>query len=300
MTTAPGWRDYGLLVSLAVLFGVSFTLTGVAVAELPPLSIAAGRMLIAFLLLYPLMRLNAQRMPASGRIWIVILAAAFFGNALPFTLISWGQQRVDAGLTAIFMAVMPLFTILLAHVLTDDEKMTRWKLAGVFFGIVGVVILMGYSALTEVGDDLLRQCAIVLSAVAYAINALLTRQLVNLPRWSVMTALMFAACLMLLPIALWLDAPWTLDPSPGALAALLALAIGPTAIATIMILIIVSRQGASFLSQINFMVPVFGMLFGVVLLDESLPANAYLALAVILTGIALSRWGSALQGRRVA
>jgi drug/metabolite transporter (DMT)-like permease len=104
-----------------------------------------------------------------------------------------------------------------------------------------------------------------------------------------MTALMFCASLWLVPLSLLLDSPWTLQPTALSLAAEVVLAMGPTAIATVLILIIIDRQGASFLSQINFMIPVFGMLFGVVLLGEHLPANAYLALVIILTGIAVSR-----------
>ncbi|MGQ7846531.1 DMT family transporter [Granulosicoccus sp. 3-233] len=288
---APALADYVLLVSLAMLFGFSFTLTRIAVLDIPPLSIAAGRLLLAFVMLYPLMRVFGQRMPAPGRVWITIMAAGFFGNALPFSLISWGQVRVEAGLTSIFMAVMPLFTILMAHVVTQDEKLTRWKLAGVLFGLAGVVVLMGVSALNALGDELVRQSAILISAVSYAINALLTRHLTHLPRWSVMTALMFVSCVMLLPVTMLVDQPWQLQPSWQSLSALLALAIGPTVVATVMILIIIGRQGASFLSQINFMVPVFGMLAGVLLLGERLPANAYVALGIILIGIALSRFG---------
>lgn len=285
----PSPLDYLLLVSLALMFGVSFVMTSVAVIDLPPLSIAAGRLLLALLMLYPLMRLFGQRLPGPGRIWVVVFASGFFGNALPFSLISWGQVRVEAGLTAIFMAIMPLVTIVLAHWLTDDEKLTRWKFAGVILGLAGVVLLMGVSLLGTIGDELLRQSAILAAAVSYAINALLTRHLIYLPRWSAMTALMVASCLLLVPLTLLIDMPWQLRPSWPSMTALLGLAVGPTALATVMILVIVSRQGVSFLSQINFMVPVFGMLSGVLLLGEQLPGNAYVALGFILGGIAVSR-----------
>lgn len=287
--------DYALLLLLSVLFGTSFTLTSVGVRDIPPLTLVAGRLLLAFLILYPLMRLNHQKMPAVGRIWWVILASALFGNALPFGLISWGQQSVQAGLTAVFMAVMPLVTLLLAHWLTDDEKLDRWKLMGVILGMLGVVVLIGRSALDTLGDDLIRQSAILLGAVCYAINAIITRQLTGLPRWSVMSALMLMGSLLLLPFSVLIDLPWQLRPAWSSIAAVVALAIGPTAIATVMILVIISRQGASFLSQINFLVPVFGMIFGVTLLNEQLPTNAYVALAIILAGIGLSKLSTRLR-----
>ena len=295
---ASVYIDYIWLVSLSILFGLSFTLTSIGVRDIPPITLAAGRLLIAFLMLYPLMRLNGQKMPGIGPIWIALLGSGLFGNALPFALISWGQVSVQAGLTAIFMAVMPLATILLAHVFTDDEKLDRWKFIGVMFGLVGVVVLMGWSALNALGDDLLRQAAILLAAICYAINAIITRKLTRLPRWSTMTALMLAGCIWLLPVSLLVDSPWQVRPSMISSLSLLALAIGPTAIATVMILRIIDRQGASFLSQINFLVPIVGMVFGVLMLNERFPANAYIALLIILAGIGISRLSGLKLGTR--
>ena len=280
------------MIGLSAIFGLSFTLTNISVAELPPLTVVAARLFLAFLILYPLMRFYKTRMPAIGPIWWPLFASGFFGNALPFGLISWGQVRVEAGLTAIFMAAMPLATLVLAHLFTSDEKLDRYKFTGVIFGLIGVMVLMGWNNLSQLGDQTLRQLAILGGALCYAVNAIITKKITHLPKWSAMTALMFASSIMMVPVSLAFDQPWTFQPSADALLALLALAIGPTAMATVLILIIIERQGASFLSQINFMVPVFGMFFGVVFLSEVLPANAYIALVIILFGIALSRYGS--------
>ena len=280
------------MIGLSAIFGLSFTLTNISVAELPPLTVVAARLFLAFLILYPLMRFYKTRMPAIGTIWWPLFASGFFGNALPFGLISWGQVRVEAGLTAIFMAAMPLATLVLAHLFTSDEKLDRYKFTGVIFGLIGVMVLMGWNNLSQLGDQTLRQLAILGGALCYAVNAIITKKITHLPKWSAMTALMFASSIMMVPVSLAFDQPWTFQPSADALLALLALAIGPTAMATVLILIIIERQGASFLSQINFMVPVFGMFFGVVFLSEVLPANAYIALVIILFGIALSRYGS--------
>lgn len=280
------------MIGLSAIFGLSFTLTNISVAELPPLTVVAARLFLAFLILYPLMRFYKTRMPAIGTIWWPLFASGFFGNALPFGLISWGQVRVEAGLTAIFMAAMPLATLVLAHLFTSDEKLDRYKFTGVIFGLIGVMVLMGWNNLSQLGDQTLRQLAILGGALCYAVNAIITKKITHLPKWSAMTALMFASSIMMVPVSLAFDQPWTFQPSADALLALLALAIGPTAMATVLILIIIERQGALFLSQINFMVPVFGMFFGVVFLSEVLPANAYIALVIILFGIALSRYGS--------
>lgn len=289
--------DFVMLTTLAAIFGASFVFTRVAVRDIPPLTIAAGRILIAFVLLYVFMRIRGQRLPRGWRLWLIISAASFFGYALPFVAITWGQVKVDAGLTAILMAVMPLITIILAHYLTTDEHMNRYKLIGVLVGLLGVTVLIGWDKLGQLGDDLIRQYAIGLGAVSYAFNAILTKHLTNVPRFSMMAALMLAAVIMLVPISLWIDQPFfgagsEIHWSASAMLAMLTLAIGPTAIATLLILNIIARQGASFLSQINFMVPLFGVLFGAVFLQERLPASAWIALALILLGIAVSRFGN--------
>lgn len=288
---APGIGDYALLIGLAVIFGASFMFTSIVVKEIPPITLAWARLFLALIILYIIMRIAGERLPPMGRIWWFIAASALFGNVIPFCLISWGQVKVEAGLTAIFMAFMPLSTIVLAQFFTTDERLNRWKVLGVFFGLAGVIVLMGWQALSAIGDETIRQFAILMGAICYAINAIITKHLVALPKKPMIAALMLVSAAMLLPFIV-LDNPWELRPSIGAISALLALAVGPTALATLLILIIIDRQGASFLSQINFMVPVFGVLFGAIFLAERLPPNAYAALVLILVGVALSRWGN--------
>ncbi len=255
------------------------------------MSVAAFRLLIALLIMYPIKQFAGQKLPPIGYIWIFIFLSGLFGNALPFALVSWGQVKVDAGLAAIFMAVMPLSTILLAQFLTDDERINRWKMAGVLLGFAGIVVLMGPGSLNQIGDELFRQLAILLAAISYALNAIITRKLTTLPKYSMVTALMLASTILLLPASLIIDQPWDHAIGSKSLSAVMMLAIGSTAIATLIILTIIDRCGATFLSQINFMVPLFGVLFGTLLLGERLTANAYLALIIILIALALSRRG---------
>lgn len=291
--TAPGFTDFALLVGLAALFGASFMFTHIAIAEIPPLTLAASRVAAATLILYPLMLRARQSLPGFGIIWLPVVASAIFGYALPFALVSWGQIRVPSSLAAIFMAVMPLVTILLAHLVTGDEKLNRWKMAGVLCGLSGVIVLFGIDTLSNLGGpDALAQLAILAAAVCYAINALITRALVGVPKFSMLAALMLTGALVMVPLSLYFESPLAIRPSWQALGALAALAIGPTAIATLMILVIIQRQGASFLSQINFMVPLFGVMFGWILLGERLSAQAWIALLIVLAGVALSKRGN--------
>lgn len=295
----PGFTDFALLVTLSALFGASFMFTHWAVAEIPPLTVAASRVFIALLILLPLMLQSGQRLPRIGIVWLPAIASATLGYALPLSLVSWGQLRVQASLAAIFMAIMPLATVVLAHLFTRDEKLNRWKLAGVLCGLVGVVVLFGIDTLGNIGDaDALSQLAILAAAVCYAINAIITRALVDVPRLPMLVVLMLVCSLIMVPISLIVESPYSHWPSWQALASVLILAVGPTAIATLLILVIVARQGASFISQINFMVPLFGVFLGWSILGERLSPDAWIALALVLLGIALSRRGNTHRGNK--
>ncbi|MEE9334372.1 MAG: DMT family transporter [Granulosicoccaceae bacterium] len=288
---SPTFTDYAWLLGLALMFGSSFTFTSIAVREIPPITLAALRVTMALVILFLVMKLYGQRLPMGKRVWGYVFASAFFGNVLPFSLIGWGQIKVEAGLAAIFMAIMPLVTIMLAQFFTHDERLNRYKVLGVALGLIGVMVLIGIDALGAIGDETLRQLAIVLAATCYAVNAIITKELVGHPRKSVMAALMLAAVILFVPLVL-IEQPWAMRPSQAANLSLLVLAIGPTALGTLMILVIIDRQGASFFGQINFLIPVIGVFFGVVFLGERLSANAWLALALILIGVALSRRGN--------
>lgn len=288
----PKLPDYLLLTGLAIVFGASFMFTSIALKDFSPLTVAASRIGLAALLVYVFMKARNLSLPPPGRLWFYIVGSALFGNALPFALVSWGQVGVEAGLAAILMAIMPLFAVVIAHFSTADEKLNRYKLFGVILGLIGVVVLMGWNELGQLGDKMMRQYAIALAAVSYALNAILTKRLANTARLPMITALLLAGTAMILPFALILEQPWQTSPGVSSLLSVFVLALGPTALATWVILVIIDRQGASFLSQINFLVPVFGVLLARVFLGEKLPANAWIALGIILCAIAVARRGS--------
>jgi len=289
----PTLIDYLLLSGLALVFGASFLFTSLAVRELPPLTVAVSRLALAAMLVSGLMLVQKKSLPKRGQIWWFIVGSAFFGNALPFALVAWGQVKVDAGLAAILMAVMPLITVVIAHALTVDEKLNRYKIVGVLCGLVGVVVLMGWNQLDHLGDSALRQYAIAIAAVSYAVNAIITKRLTSTNRVSMIAALLLVATAMLIPVAWWFGRSIDIVLTTQSVLSVLVLAIGPTALAMLVILVIIDRQGASFLSQINFFVPLFGVLLARVFLGETLPTNAWIALIVILFGVYLSRRGSA-------
>jgi drug/metabolite transporter (DMT)-like permease len=294
----PGGGDYALLILLSAIWGSSFIFIKLAVDTAPAASATAVRLAVGALTMFVIARLAGQTLPRGLRLWTQIALAGLFGNALPFTLISWGEEVIDSGLAAILMAVMPLTTILLAHLLTEDEKLTPAKALGVFLGIAGLIVLIGPQKLSHLGGDVVRQLAVAAAATCYGINAILVRSLTGLPRRSLIASLLIVSFVMLLPVVVYVDRPWTVSPSALSWSAMAVLGLLHTALATLIMFAIVSRQGASFFSQINFLVPLFGVFWGVVALSENPPPNAYLALALILAGIAIARGSMGMQSHR--
>ena len=290
------WPTYALLVLLAAIWGASFTLIKVAVDTIPAVTLTASRLILAAAVLAVVALIAGQRFKPTRRLVLGIAAAGFFGNALPFTLISWGEEVIDSGLAAILMAVMPLTTVFLAHLFTGDEKLNTRKLAGVILGLAGLVVLIGPAKLTSLGTETIRQLAVAGAALCYGINAIITKRLLSIPPMALAAAIIAVSAVMMIPASLILDQPWTLSPSSPSLWATIGLGVLQTALATLIMFQLIARQGATFFAQINFLVPLAGVAYGVIFLAERPAANAYLALAIILTGIAIARSG---MGKRL-
>ncbi len=290
MTNRADLISYAMLITLAAIFGSNFLMTKIAVQELEPLTIVTIRLAIAAAVLMSIMLVARTPWP-DRRMWLPLVLTALFGHTLPYFLITWGQEVVDAGLAVIFMAIMPLFTIVLAHIVTDDEKLTPWLVTGFAIALAGVVILFGVDKLLKFDGTSLRQYALLAAALCYGTNAVLTRQLRGMP-WQTMAGVQTAFAFGLtVPLVIGLGLITALPDgvSTGVALSVVYTGLFPTALGAVMIFLIVERAGASFLSQINFLVPLFGVAFALVFGGESLPGNAILALLLILIGVALSR-----------
>ena len=281
--------DYALLFGLAALWGSSFIFIKISVDSIPPLTQTTYRLFIGMSLTWLLFALYREALPHSPRIWILIFSSAVVGVALPFWLISWGQTVVTPGLTAILMAIMPLGTLLIAHMLTKDEKFTTWKLLGVGFGIFGVVLLVGPTLLGQLGGEFLNQGAILLGALCYALNAVITKYLLDIPKLVLVMLIMTFGFFMVLPAAYFYEGPFHFDYDPWSLIAVFVLAVFHTVIAGFVLVLIVQRQGANFFSQINLLVPLFGVLWAFLIFSERPSINAGIALIFILAGVIVAR-----------
>ena len=284
--------DWCFLLALVVMFGSAFLLTKIAVQDIPPVLVVAGRIVIGALILCMLAMWQGQSLSSLIAYWKIIIVLALTGNCVPFFLITWGQQYVDSGLAGILMAMMPLSTILLAHFFVSGEAITANKLIGFVVGFVGVVILM----LPQINADtqyqwlhLLAMLSILCGAISYAINSVIAHQLPNISLTLLSSGVLIAASVLILPISIWSSYGWIPDVSNSALLALLILGLFPSGIATIVYFSLIRRAGAAFMSQTNYLIPLWAVFIGVVFGHEYISLNAMIALAVILSGIALAQ-----------
>ena len=284
------FRHLILLLVLALIWSSSFVAIKIGVTAIPPLTLATARIALAAVVLTGFVWSKGDGFPRDLRFWAFCFLLGVIGNALPFTMIGWGEQRIDSGLAAILLSVIPLSTVVMAHFFTAGDRMTPAKLVGVAVGFCGVVILVGVETLKDLGGDVWHQLAVVASAFCFAIAVILIR---NMPPASLVVrsaAVMIAASLVMVPVAFVMDAPWTLRPSPGALAAAGYLGLFPTAIGTILFFHLVQAKGASYTAFIAYLVPVFGVVWGAVALGERLTVPAGVALLVILAGFAIAQF----------
>ena len=303
MNGASDWRNWALVGLLGMIWGGSFTLTAVAVQDLPPLTITAGRLLIGAAALIPLAFWLGGGFPKSLRVWAFALAAAAAANAMPFILLTWAQTHVPSSLAGVFMASLPLIMLPMAHVWVPGEHMTWPRTAGFFVGFCGVLTLFGWEALQALGGgaiETVAQLACVLAATGYAIGSVVSKRAPPAHPLSFGAATLTLAAAMMLPVAIAVDGTEALRWTPEAAASVVLLGLLPTGAAMALLLVVIQRAGPTFLSLVNYQVPLWAMAFGALLLGETITERAPAALALILSGVAISQFGDRLGRVRVA
>ncbi len=289
--------DWGILVALALIWGGAFFFISVAVHAVPPLTYVWLRLTIAAAGLWLFLWWKGDKLNLPPAVWGSILLLAVLNNALPFTLFGWGQTHIASGLASILNATTPIWGVLVAHFLTHDERMTPRKVAGVALGFGGVATMIGPSLLSNIGSSALAQLACVAASFSYALAAVWARRFkrMGLPPMSVATGQLTAGALMMLPIALVVDQPWTQAIPPiGALGAITALALVCTAFAYVLYFRLIDRAGATNALLVTLLVPPTAILLGALFLGETLAAQDFLGLALIALGLA------AIDGRALS
>ncbi len=306
MTDAPARNramtplEWAMLIALSVLWGGSFFFQGVAVRELPAMTIVVARVGLAALTLWIVLALTGIRVPGSRRVWAAFFGMGVLNNAIPFSLIIWGQAHIGSGLASILNAMTPLFSVIVAHLATGDEKLTPAKLFGVAAGIAGVTVMIGWQALGSLGLEVAAQLAVLGAALSYGFASVFGRRFRDLGVPPVATAAgqVTASTVLMVPLMLLVDAPWALPaPSLATIGALVCLAVLSTALAYILFFRILAGAGAVNISLVTFLIPPTAIALGIGFLNERLEFNHLVGLALIGVGLCAID-GRILAGRK--
>lgn len=287
-TKAMNLSEWIMLIILSILWGGSFFFVGVAVKALPPLTIVALRVTLASLTLFTVAHFSGQRLSMRRKIWVAFLGMSLLNNVIPFSLIVWGQIHIASGFASILNATTPLFTVIAAHLLTCDEKMNPLKVFGVVIGFSGVVIMIGYKAITGLGGGIYGQFAILGAALSYSLAGIYGRRFSRLGIKPIVTATgqVTASSVILIPLALLVDKPFTL-PFPGleVWSAIMGLAFLSTAVAYILYFRVLATAGATNVLLVTLLIPVSAILFGIAFLGEQVELKQLVGMGLISIGL---------------
>ncbi len=293
-----GLFDWMLLALIVAFGGSSFAMIRSAVEVVPPAGVAAGRLFVAAILVYAIMRASGRRLPpffirtGNGwrvrRAWRWMIAVGVSGNLLPFYIFPWAQQHVESGLAGVYMAFMPIWTIGLAYVFAG-ERLSPRKLAGFGLGFVGVIVLLGPDAVKgALSSSFLAQAGLLFATFLYAVSAVLSRRAPPIAPRVFAAGMLIVAAIAAIPALIFTDLhreEWTL----ASLASLIGLGVFPTGLNGVLIIMLIRRAGAGFMSLANYITPIWAVALGALIYHERLQWSVFLALAIILAGVAISQ-----------
>lgn len=289
MSNKPQTIDYLALVGLSLMWSSSFIFIKMAVDTVTPLTVAAGRMLLAAIVLYLVMKIRKVDLPTDRTSWTFFFLIGVVGNVVPFILISWAQVTVDSSVAAILIGAAPLISFVLGHFVTTDEKLNLDRTIGVIIGFVGIIVLIGPEAIMKLGNNAISQLAIVAGAGCYVSASFIARKMPDMDPFARAAGVLIMASVIGVPISLVFDQPWDLVPSLLSVGAIFVLGIFPTALATVLLFFVISRVGATFVALNNYLNPVLGVVWGYLFFSEVPSVQIYTGLGLILGGMILTQ-----------
>ena len=287
----PTRSDWIALIALGVIWGSSFMAVKLAIQDMGPLTLAGGRTAIGAAVLLVFVFATRREFPRDLRSWVFIFLFGVFSNALPFFLLNWAQQTVSSSFAGVMMATVPFYALILAVMFVPGETFAWSKLIGLLIGFAGVMFLIGPAEILSGPDAALPRLACAAAAGCYALGALFTRLAPPMRQIPFSAGGLTIAAVLTLPAALVIEG-LPQNPSTTGTTSLIYLAIGPTALAAILLVRTIRSAGPTFVTLVNYMVPVWAVIFGVLLLSEALPAQFLIAMALILGGLAVNQFGT--------
>ena len=278
-------KEWVLIIILSIVWGGSFFFVGVAVKELPPLTIVLGRVALASVILLTIVYFKGERMPSSLTIWGSFIVMGALNNLIPFCLIVWGQTHIESGLASILNATTPIFSVVLAHFFTREEKLTVNRISGIILGWIGVSVLIGIESLRGFGLEVIGQIAIIGAAMSYAFAAIYGRRFKDMNPIVVATGMLCGTTLMMIPLALYFDQPWNLTPSAMTIMSIVGLAAISTSLAYIIYFHVLATAGPTNLLLVTFLIPISAIALGVMVLGEQLGWEVFVGMGMIFLGL---------------
>ncbi|WP_063304155.1 DMT family transporter [Pseudovibrio sp. W64] len=281
------WFEYVLLGVLAFLWGSSYLLIKIAVQEIPPVTVIAARVLIAAVFLASILVLQREKLPRDLKIWQHLLIQACFNSILAWTVLAWGQQRIDSGMASVLNSTSPLFVILILLCNSLQLSVAPLQILGAFVGLLGVVLIVGFNVLEGVGAQVVGQLAALAGAFLYGCAAVYGKRFSDLSPVVVASGTMIWACLFLIPLSLVMEQPWELRPSIEALSSVLILGLFSTGIALILYFRLMRTLGALGVASQAYLRAGVGVLMGFFILGERIDLVVGVGLGLCLLGVVL-------------
>ncbi len=292
MVQQPDYRDWGGVIALGLIWGGTFMVVAMALEGYGPVTVATSRTTLGAVTLLLMMWISGRKLPGRDpRLWGSIIVIGLLSTALPFVLLSWGQQYVPSAFAGLSMSAIPLMVLPLAHFFSDEPLIPR-RLVGVLLGFSGALVLIG-PGLAQLGQgaEPLAQLACIGAAFCYSCASIFSRRCPPIDPVVLSALSLVVGAVALLPIMIMTEGlPNWQGARPGL--ALIVLGLLPTAFATLLRVSIIRSAGSVFMTLVNYQVPIWSMVFGAWILSEALPLRFYVALAMILTGLAISQWFS--------
>ena len=289
MQRQPTRNDYIVLFALGALWGSSFGAIKIALHGVTPLTVMSVRILLAGAALLLLILVRKTPLPRGIQNWIKIGWMALFGTLIPFFLVPWGQLQIDSSLAAILMAVNPLFALTLGHFFSEHESFTLRQLLAMLVGFSGILLVFGENAISSINGNIWAQLAVIGAGFCYTISGVIVSRVRGASADSVSASIFICSSVIVFPLWMILEQPWSLHFETESLLALTHLGLVSTGMAFLMRYYIILRAGAVFLSYVAFIIPMFGILFGILFLGETISVNTMGAVVLILSGVYLGR-----------
>lgn len=289
-----------VLLLLGAIWGASYMFIKVGGAEIPPLTFVAGRTIISALALMIVLALRKQSLPRTRREWIPLIAMGIFNGVIPYTAITWGELHISSGLASILTAAMPLFTVVISHFWTRDERLNLTKVVGIVIGFLGVAVLFLPELRQGIQLGFWGEFAVVIAAASYAIATVIAHKYLHgVSPVVAATGQLGSAALWMIPLSLIFDNPFSLHPSAAAMGSLIVLSLVGTSIAYILYYWLIEHTGATRTSLVTYLIPITGIFWGAAFLQERIEWEAVVGLMLIIAGIAFVNRQSAPAGERL-